>query len=154
MRSFESVCAYLSSVRASYTLHFWTPLPLGFHLIIPLNNDVSCSSVHGSFRMSYAGVGGPLGSSTSGVGASISMPSSSAVGVETSRAPALVFLLGAIFARGFRGSVQCQCCCSIYFGFWSPRKSSSPHWTSGGSIRTITNASNKYQSELRDKRCK
>jgi hypothetical protein len=77
-------------------------LPLGFHLTMPLNNEVSCSSVQGFLSMSQAGLGVSLGASVGGAGVSIATASPSAVGVEAARATAFVFFLGGISERGFK----------------------------------------------------
>jgi hypothetical protein len=59
--------------------------------MMPLYSEVSCSSVHGSFVMSYGGFDGSAG------GVLIAMVSSSAAGVEGARTlPFVVFFRGGI----------------------------------------------------------
>ncbi len=72
---------------------FWSA-PAGFHLMMPLKSDVSCSSVHGSFG-SNPGFVGLATKDASGVSAMVE--SSSSVGVEAFRKlPRAALLRGGI----------------------------------------------------------
>jgi len=79
--------------KQSITHRIDLTLPAGFHLIMPLNSDVSCSSVQGSFRMSYCGF---CCSSAGLIGEAATIDSSSAAGGDEACMLAFAFFLGGI----------------------------------------------------------